>query len=814
MKNNGVNLITKHIDNRKRMFKGAFLSLLVMALLFTSCCASTGGVIGDNDNDIIKEPQKSGLNYFNSTDEIAEYLEASNVFSEVVYLGHVPRGIGIPMLDAVIEGITNVPETMSLQKSATNEASQDVDFSHTNVQVIGIDEGDFVKSDGKYFYVVREGEIAIVKAYPVDEAQKVASIKDFGINTYNTHLFLGEKKLAAITDLGETHLVRIYNMTDIENPVLLRKLEISGNKINTRQIGSIVYVISREAVKSADKLPWIKEGEAVYTAKPQDIGYFENAYGEGVVFNRVVAIDMEEESGFKQSIVLGSNDGNIYMSFENLYMTGTDTSEIPVILKELLKELCKLTSTQYIETNDIRRIVEQIRDIAEKIDADLADEFNKMVMSAQMKIYNALDNTKIYRFSIKDGDVEFKTAGTVKGKVLNQFSMDEHNGYFRIAVTAGKWDALESQNNLYVLNQDMKVVGELIGLAKGERIYSARFMGDKAYLITFRQIDPLFVIDLSLPEQPKLLGELKMPGFSDYLHPYDENHLIGIGKEIEAVVVRPDGMKETTTDLKLMLELPIVRTVEKGVKVSLFDVSDPLNPIEMGKFVIDNPSSRTLASQDHKAVLFCKEHNMLIIPVSYHENITKTGVRMPETEINNTMLAPDTPRVGVIPPREYLDVWHGVYVFEVSPEVGVKLKGKIEHEEAILRSMYIDKVLYTLSVAEGIIKASDMESLTLLKDIDIKKEVKKGKTVLEEISDYPPIVETVKKDLAEYLGVNLKDIKVVSVEEVEWSDSSLGVDRGGFYLQVITPGYIVHLEHNGIVYKYHTDRRKSFVRAW
>ena len=86
MKNNGVNLITKHIDNRKRMFKGAFLSLLVMALLFTSCCASTGGVIGDNDNDIIKEPQKSGLNYFNSTDEIAEYLEASNVFSEVVYI--------------------------------------------------------------------------------------------------------------------------------------------------------------------------------------------------------------------------------------------------------------------------------------------------------------------------------------------------------------------------------------------------------------------------------------------------------------------------------------------------------------------------------------------------------------------------------------------------------------------------------------------------------------------------------------------------------------------------------------------------------
>ena len=93
------------------------------------------------------------------------------------------------------------------------------------------------------------------KIYPVDEAQKVASIKDFGINTHNTHLFLGEKKLAAITDLGETHLVRIYNMTDIENPVLFRKLEISDNKINTRQIGSIVYVISRETVKSADKLP-------------------------------------------------------------------------------------------------------------------------------------------------------------------------------------------------------------------------------------------------------------------------------------------------------------------------------------------------------------------------------------------------------------------------------------------------------------------------------------------------------------------------------------------------------------------------------
>ena len=279
--------------------------------------------------------------------------------------------------------------------------------------------------------------------------------------------------------------------------------------------------------------------------------------------------------------------------------------------------------------------------------------------------YDYEDNiakTRIHRILIDNGMIVYEAYGEIEGTLLNRFSMDEHKGYFRVAATIG-W---RTSHRVYVLNMDLDIVGTLKDIAPNEQLYSARFMGDRAYIVTFvvRTGDPFFVIDLSDPENPELLGELHIPGWSDYLHPYDENHVIGLGRE--AVVNGP----------------------MQGIKVSLFDVTDVENPKEISKFVIGDSSSSTIAATEPHAFLFSREKNLLVIPV----------------KLNWTTSC--------------------AYVFDITLDGGIQLKGTISHPEveenqpgyywyyymnAIKRSFYIDDTLYTLS--DSYLQMNDLDDL-------------------------------------------------------------------------------------------------------
>jgi len=242
--------------------------------------------------------------------------------------------------------------------------------------------------------------------------------------------------------------------------------------------------------------------------------------------------------------------------------------------------------------------------------------------------------------------------------------------------------------------EDLNIVGSVEDLAPGERIHSARFMGEKGYLVTFEIIDPLFVIDLQDPENPEVLGELKITGYSDYLHPYDENHLIGIGKE---TVEAEEG------DFSWF----------QGVKISLFDVSDVSNPQEIDKHEIGHRGTESPVLWDHKAFLFDKARNLMVIPVCVAE--------IDEAEY------PDG-----VPPWAYgKPVWQGAYVFHVSP-TGVTPRGRITHFDAppdegayyychsslsVKRSLYIDDVLYTISEAR--IKMNSLENLDYINEVEL-----------------------------------------------------------------------------------------------
>jgi inhibitor of cysteine peptidase len=272
--------------------------------------------------------------------------------------------------------------------------------------------------------------------------------------------------------------------------------------------------------------------------------------------------------------------------------------------------------------------------------------------------------------------------------------MDEYDGHFRIATTIGHVSRtlteVSSSNNLYVLNMNLTIVGRLEDLAPGEQIYSARFMGDQCYLVTFKKIDPLFVIGLEDPANPRVLGRLKIPGYSNYLHPYSENLLIGIGKE---TVEAEEG------DFAWY----------QGVKISLFDVSDLANPTEAAKYEIGDRGTDSPILSDHKALLFDKELNLLAIPVLV-------------AEIDETKYS------GGVPDNAYGDyVYQGLYVFSVT-ENSISLRGRITHidnkdeflksgyyfnsEYDVFRALYIEDMLYTLSN-----KRIEINNLTTLEAI-------------------------------------------------------------------------------------------------
>jgi len=300
-----------------------------------------------------------------------------------------------------------------------------------------------------------------------------------------------------------------------------------------------------------------------------------------------------------------------------------------------------------------------------------------------------IQKTAIHKISIESGSLfEYIGKTEVPGRLLNEFSMDEHSDRFTVATTSESqsYNGFSLQNNVYRFDGKMSIVGKLEGIAEGESIYAARFMGDKLYLVTFRQTDPFFVIDLST-DQPQVIGKLKLPGYSNYLHPYDDSHVIGIGRE---------G--------------PEFENNNQGIKLALFDVSDLSNPKAVDTYIIgSSPQTDSEALRDHKALLFNKDKDVLSIPI--YSNDGYYGYQGGGNFGRN-----------VDPLSRVPAPWSGFYVFGLSPENGFKLKGTIQHNEKGntgigmfegSRSFFIKDTLYT--VTSGLLKINNLK--------DVEKEI-------------------------------------------------------------------------------------------
>ncbi len=555
------------------------------------------------------------------------------------------------------------------------------DYSKTNLQVEGVDEADIVKTDGTYIYQVNRERLIIARAYPAEE-MKVVSTLDYGNQGFSPQeIYVDEKHLIVIGQTSapvakrmdsismiyppywnrDTVKAIIYDIGDKSNVRQVRELELSGSYISSRKIGKSFYLVANKNIyyypgQEIDEPRPLYRDTAVqdgFTAIDYpDIRCFPDFVEPNYLIVAGLNLDRPEQKASVSSY-LGSGQ-NVYASPENLYIA--------------------LTNYRYRIMADEAKILSGPRSPA------------------------SLINTSIYRFKLKDGSLTYSGKGEVPGSILNQFSMDEYNNYFRIATTQGEsWrtDEFTSRNNLYILDSDLKLAGKIEGIAPGERIYSVRFTGDRAYMVTFKNVDPFFVLDLSDPQQPEILGALKIPGYSDYLHPYDENHVIGFGKD--TVEVGAKGGMGDNGSMAFYL----------GLKMALFDVSDVKNPVEMFRENIGDRGTDSELLRNHKALLFSKEKNLLAFPVT----VMETG------KSGGTTASP-FPEYGQF-------TFQGAYVYSLDLNKGFVLKGRITHlteedylkagnywydsEKDIERILYINENLYTLS--KMMIKANRMESL-------------------------------------------------------------------------------------------------------
>ena len=313
--------------------------------------------------------------------------------------------------------------------------------------------------------------------------------------------------------------------------------------------------------------------------------------------------------------------------------------------------------------------------------------------------------TYIYKFNLlDDGSIQYDKKAKEKGETINQFSIDEYEGNLRVALYNSEG------SRIVIFNDEMKKIGETEKLAEGEKMYSSRFLGDRAYLVTYKTIDPLFVIDLSNPEKPQVLGELKIPGYSTYLHPYDENHFIGIGMQTEEKVNRDSSGRVRSTTATIT-----------GMKMALFDVTDVNNPIQISDTIIGDRRTTSAILTNHKALLFSKEKELLAIPVNnYTEDFEIENSSDEYESIVNSYTNYK---------KEYVS--EGYFVYNINLTDGFTLKGTITHDKTkskysyynisrLLRGLYIDDNLYTVS--EDYIKVNSLDDLQEISQLKIKED--------------------------------------------------------------------------------------------
>ena len=496
-------------------------------------------------------------------------------------------------------------------------------FSGTNVQVPGIDEPDILKSDGKELYFsspqsvyfptgVRMMEDVQIEPVPQErnsagtlaiKAFPPASLKVDGTIDKSGDLLLTENILVIFSG----NKIIGYNVSDPVNPSPKWTLDLKDNSqvVTARLFRNNIYVVQMKNIDTYHPCPLdILSGPKGDLAIPcQNIYHPIMAAPIDVTYTALV-INPDSGAVTKTVSFVGSSSSSAtYMSKNSLYSTYYYPGDYVEFFYSFFSENKDLFGNEVIDrlgklraydlspatkTTELYVILEQYMgslgsDERLKSENELTNRLNSYSKNHKRE----LDGTGIIKIDLNSFNVTAN--GSVPGRLLNQFSLDEYNDNLRVATTVGgaffgggAGGNTESANDVYVLNKSLSVIGKITDLGLTERIYSARFVEDKAFVVTFRQTDPFYVLDLSDPRNPKMSGELKIPGFSSYLHPISKDLVLGVGQE------------------------------SGKVKLSLFDVSNPSNPIERDKYNIDDYWSEVQST--HHAFQIDKKFSVFFLP--------------------------------------------------------------------------------------------------------------------------------------------------------------------------------------------------------
>jgi len=622
---------------------------------------------------------EGGLSTFSDYDELEVYLK--NQFStrvrsygdlelDVAVDVFLPTGPPTPEPKNGLEAGSDSSESLDSSDSSGNG------FSDTNIQELGVDESDKVKTDGNFFYVAAAQEVHIVAIEPAMEIVSTISLEKFGnVNS----LYLYEEILVVLYDSYSSFPkpveedygwyynnmgVAFYDVSNQAEVVLLKTVELEGSLVSSRRIGNQLHVVQQ------------------FSPIMPPIRYY---YEPGLETKDDV-VNENKESVEDVSIE------TLIPYYSVIYPESEGTEILPVVAPEnFYKPVDEDGGGQIatVVTFDLDRLDDSFDAIAMIANAKsvYASTRALFVFSDRWNDGAAADSpsrqqTEIYKFDLTGDSVTAVASGRVNGTILNQFSLGEDEDVLRVATNTRIWtkDQSEIFNHIYCLSENgtsLDVIGKIEDLAFGEQIYSARFIGKRGFLVTFVNVDPLFTLDLSDPTEPKVAGELKVPGYSDYIHPWGENHLITIGKDAIS-----DGLT----------------TWYQGVQLSIFDVTQFDNPSLLHKLIIGDRGTQSEANYNHKAFTFWTEHDLLAIPIDLYEVADGTLDSSPSTYGNY--------------------VSSDLYVFSISQESGFEQIGTLpvqisEPNQFVYnpwtRGVFVEENIY--SVTESVIHSAVIDNI-------------------------------------------------------------------------------------------------------
>jgi uncharacterized secreted protein with C-terminal beta-propeller domain len=558
-------------------------------------------------------------------------------------------------------GVVDVPVLSGRGLTAAAPAAPGADHSTTNVQEAGVDEADVVETDGRYIYSLTgyygAGDVVItdiannrvVAHYDIDGTATGLyligdrlNILSWDYARYAPPIPAGGR-IAAPDSLCPGYLPYWYDQSvrvtvlDVSNPASPKKVEetkIDGNYVSSRAIDNRLYVVVTNSLDAP--MPQYKlgaDGKVFYESRED---YIARLDGTGLD---------DALPGWTSTDAAGHTTQGLLWNDDNVYVTDPDHP----LDKPFL-------SVALIDVADDKPGVGASATVS---------GYDGQVYASQRGLYVAQNTwtdaagTDLFKFTLGADSIELAATANISGIVDGQFAMDEEGQYFRVATQDGPWD--NQSSGVQVLDQvgdELRVVGSVGQIAPGERLYASRFVGDRAYLITFQQVDPLFAIDLSEPTSPKVAGELAIPGFSRYLQPIDETHIIGLGRSVE---------NNRTT----------------GIQLSLFDVADIAHPKRVATY--DIPKNQgpgwqySVAENDHHAFSYFPAQGVLAFPV------TLDGYDEQSNYITEQRLE----------------------VVKIDPDKGFTRLGAITHDDEILRSVRIGPKVF--SIGTHTIKVANLD---------------------------------------------------------------------------------------------------------